>query len=343
MVEREGYAFYVSFEFDRLPLFCTKCHCIRHEEVACPHAGFEARNQDNQNSKKDPRKSAVMAGAYVAEDNSATAGATGSGSADHDQVGDAAAAGLDPNATMTNAAAHVVDNSAMADGSGATGSVSNDHANQVGDAAAAGLETNAAAAVHGNDGTKAGAGPSQSGGAATINKADDAATVLALELSTKNVAPAAKALASTATPASAAQPDADSAAKAVNVTSKITIEDDKASHKKGRLAKPRNARVKKAQATIAVEGDLLDQKSWTLASILDNAATVHKSPATAIVINNAGAVVHSTESAESEVDSTPQGRCLKSTAEFSDAQINAYLLRSAAKAAKMADKASNSS
>nr|KYP31553.1 hypothetical protein KK1_048053 [Cajanus cajan] len=48
MVEREGYASYVSFEFDRLPLFCSTCHCIGHEAVACSHAGVEAR--------KEPRK-----------------------------------------------------------------------------------------------------------------------------------------------------------------------------------------------------------------------------------------------------------------------------------------------
>nr|KYP45916.1 hypothetical protein KK1_032530 [Cajanus cajan] len=42
LVEREGYAFFVSFEFDRLPMFCSNCHCIGHINSACNvenHAG----------------------------------------------------------------------------------------------------------------------------------------------------------------------------------------------------------------------------------------------------------------------------------------------------------------
>nr|KYP59228.1 hypothetical protein KK1_014660 [Cajanus cajan] len=35
LVEREGYAFYVSLEFDRLPAFCTSCHCIGHVTSSC--------------------------------------------------------------------------------------------------------------------------------------------------------------------------------------------------------------------------------------------------------------------------------------------------------------------
>nr|KYP37546.1 hypothetical protein KK1_041269 [Cajanus cajan] len=83
MVEREGFAFYVSFEFDRLPLFCFKCNCIGHEEVACMHVGGESRPQS---AKADDYGVAVRAPV---------------------QVGDAAAAPLDAHAITKNIASAV--------------------------------------------------------------------------------------------------------------------------------------------------------------------------------------------------------------------------------------------
>nr|KYP56660.1 hypothetical protein KK1_002904 [Cajanus cajan] len=69
MVEREGYAFYVSFEFDRLPLFCFKCNCIGHDDVACRHAGTGVRPQDTQKPNDGPRKSVGAANASAHDAN----------------------------------------------------------------------------------------------------------------------------------------------------------------------------------------------------------------------------------------------------------------------------------
>ncbi|XP_029129942.1 uncharacterized protein LOC114916720 [Cajanus cajan] len=75
LVEREGYAFFVSFEFDRLPPFCTICKCIGHVDSACNvviHAGDGSRNSNMQKGHDRPRKfvdTAVEEGSDHVKDN----------------------------------------------------------------------------------------------------------------------------------------------------------------------------------------------------------------------------------------------------------------------------------